>query len=293
MKAGRQCFGFGFLALALAGRVFAAAELERFTNVQLVENPSNDGDSFVVKEGDRQLHLRLYFVDCPESVATTDADAKRIREQAFYFGIPDAKRILEFGREAKEFTARALAKPFTIHTAFAGALGRSPGGRVYAFVTMSDGKDLGRLLVESGYARAYGTKRTGPDGKGAEEFQKELQDSESEAMLKRKGVWAATDVTVLAKLRAQQREEEKELKDLIKESAGLREAKPGSVDLNTASAKELQSVKGIGAVLAGRIIAGRPYEKVDDLRRVSGIGAKLLERIRPYLTVGKTTEQKP
>ena len=282
----------GLLTLTLAGRVFAAAELQRFTNVQLVENPSNDGDSFVVKEGDRQLHLRLYFVDCPESVATTDADAKRVREQAFYFGIANAKRILEFGREAKEFTARTLAKPFTIHTAFASALGRSPGGRVYAFVTTADGKDLARLLVENGYARAYGTKRTRPDGTGVEEIQKALQDLEAEAMLEHRGVWAATDAGVLEKLRAQGREEERELKDLIKESASEQKAKPGSVDLNTASAHELQSVRGIGVVLAGRIMAGRPYEKVEDLRRVSGIGTKLFEKIRPYLTVTKSTEKK-
>jgi len=30
---------------------------------------------------------------CPESVATTDADAKRVREQARYYGITDAKKI--------------------------------------------------------------------------------------------------------------------------------------------------------------------------------------------------------
>lgn len=59
------------------------------------------------------------------------------------------------------------------------------------------------------------------------------------------------------------------------------------LDLNTASKKELQSIKGVGPVLAQRIIAGRPYRTVDDLRKVKGIGPKTLENIRPYFVVGK------
>src|SRR5258706_11836877 len=101
----------------VALRAFAAAELQKFTGVVLVENPSNDGDSFVVQAGERQLHLRLYFVDSPESVATTDADAKRVREQARYFGITDAKKVFEYGHEAAVFTKKLLAKPFTVYTA--------------------------------------------------------------------------------------------------------------------------------------------------------------------------------
>jgi competence ComEA-like helix-hairpin-helix protein len=69
----------------------------------------------------------------------------------------------------------------------------------------------------------------------------------------------------------------------------VKKAKPaqGLVDLNTATGKELQSIKGIGPVLAERIIAGRPYRTVDDLLKVKGIGPKRLENIRPYFTVGK------
>lgn len=46
------------------------------------------------------------------------------------------------------------------------------------------------------------------------------------------------------------------------------------------------------AVLAGRIIAGRPYTNVNDLGRVSGIGLGLLERIRPYFTADKAIDKK-
>jgi competence protein ComEA len=270
---------------------FAAAELEKFKDVRLVDSAANDGDSFVVVIGARRLHVRLYFVDCPESVATTDADAKRVREQARYFGITDAKKVLEFGREASAFTKKVLAEPFTIHTAFADALGRSPGGRVYAFVTTADGEDLARLLVENGFARVHGVRREDPDGSRAEEIQRDLQDLESQAMLKRVGVWAATDPDVIAKLRAQQREEDRELKDLRRGSTGSTKQPPAEpIDLNTATTRELQSISGIGPVLAGRIIAGRPYKKVNDLLRLPGMGPKLLEKIRPYVFVGEPAE---
>jgi competence protein ComEA len=37
-------------------------------------------------------------------------------------------------------------------------------------------------------------------------------------------------------------------------------------------------------VLAGRIIAGRPYKAVEELDHVPGIGPKRLEKIRPLVT---------
>lgn len=59
--------------------------------------------------------------------------------------------------------------------------------------------------------------------------------------------------------------------------------------LNTAGEAELISLPGIGPVLARRIIAHRqrdgPYQRLEDLLQVEGIGPKLLERIRPLVTV--------
>ena len=68
----------------------------------------------------------------------------------------------------------------------------------------------------------------------------------------------------------------------------------GLVNINTATAEELQLLPGIGEARAKAVIALRKqsggFKSVDDLTQVKGIGAKALERLRPYVrTQGKTT----
>jgi competence protein ComEA len=59
------------------------------------------------------------------------------------------------------------------------------------------------------------------------------------------------------------------------------------VDLNTAPWPELAQLPGLGETLARRIVESRqlqgPFTRHDDLQRVSGIGAKKLARLKPYL----------
>ena len=64
---------------------------------------------------------------------------------------------------------------------------------------------------------------------------------------------------------------------------------PGTpVDLNRATARELQELPGIGPALAERIVAFRtergPFAKPEELMEVSGIGAKTYARLAPLVT---------
>jgi competence protein ComEC len=63
-----------------------------------------------------------------------------------------------------------------------------------------------------------------------------------------------------------------------------RESLGRTVNVNTATQEELEALAGIGPVIAGRIIEGRPYRSVNDLGRVKGIGKKRLEEIRGLVT---------
>ncbi len=60
------------------------------------------------------------------------------------------------------------------------------------------------------------------------------------------------------------------------------------LDLNQASAQDLTLLEGLGPVLAARIVAWReergPFERVEDLLAVPGLGPKVLSRIRPLLS---------
>ncbi|MGQ9780309.1 MAG: helix-hairpin-helix domain-containing protein, partial [Bacillota bacterium] len=60
------------------------------------------------------------------------------------------------------------------------------------------------------------------------------------------------------------------------------------LNVNRASAAELEAVPGIGPTLAARIVAYRgangPFASLEDLLNVEGIGEKTLARLRPYLS---------
>jgi len=62
------------------------------------------------------------------------------------------------------------------------------------------------------------------------------------------------------------------------------------LNINTATAQELEALPGIGTVLAARIVKDReangPFKSVDDLKRVNGIGEGIVGKVREHVTAG-------
>jgi competence protein ComEA len=65
--------------------------------------------------------------------------------------------------------------------------------------------------------------------------------------------------------------------------------KHDKVNINTASAKELQKLDGVGHTVAERILHYReehgPFKRGEDLKKVEGVGAALWERNRERIVV--------
>ena len=68
---------------------------------------------------------------------------------------------------------------------------------------------------------------------------------------------------------------------------------PAPININTASAEELETLPGIGPALAERIIAYREthglFKNVDDLINVKGIGEAVLSELRDLVSVGSSS----
>lgn len=74
------------------------------------------------------------------------------------------------------------------------------------------------------------------------------------------------------------------------QAASGQEGGPELVDINTASATELEELSGVGPVTAEAIIEWRTsnggFQSVDQLLEVDGIGEKTLADLSPHVTVG-------
>ena len=84
-------------------------------------------------------------------------------------------------------------------------------------------------------------------------------------------------------------------------SARTQDARPAAptqvVNLNTATAAQLEALPGIGPSMAQRIVSHRekngPFKKLEDLMTIQGIGEKSFLKLRPMLTIGGQADAKP
>jgi competence ComEA-like helix-hairpin-helix protein len=69
------------------------------------------------------------------------------------------------------------------------------------------------------------------------------------------------------------------------------------IDLNTATAKELEQLPGVGPTTAKAIVdfrgKGGRFRRVTDLLVIRGISEAKLKKMRPYITVGPAPKKSP
>lgn len=73
-------------------------------------------------------------------------------------------------------------------------------------------------------------------------------------------------------------------KSVISENTGLSK----TINVNAATSEDLESISGIGEVIASRIIDYRnqfgSFDNLEDLKKIKGIGNKKIETIKKYIT---------
>lgn len=262
-------------------------------------------------------------MDTPETGDTNRGADRQVAEQASHFGVSE-EAVIEVGRYAKQATAQMLSRPFTVMTQGASALGNSALGRTYGFVTTSDGKDLAEELVRNGLARSHGTAAA-PPGKSSQTLRAKYDKLEARARRDRVGIYSPDPQRTIARAGKDSPAEQEEESPQEKQSAEPADILPGMptmrpihipgivieepsiyprgstpkpkahtpapaksenfININTATKSELETIEGIGPALAERIIQGRPYETLEGLHHVKGIGPTKFEALRKAATV--------
>ncbi len=170
-----------FAWTAVAGDAGSGGWIE-LRNCRLLQNPSNDGDSFHVLHEGKEYIFRLCFVDCPETSASIPA---RVKKQAKWWKTSEDK-ILRMGESAADYTAKMLDKPFSVYTQYKDARGKSRLKRYFAMIRVGKGY-LSECLVREGYARVYGYSCDLPDGTSKWTYRKRLEALAKSAVKKRIG----------------------------------------------------------------------------------------------------------
>ncbi len=145
-----------------------------------------DGDSFYIRHDNKNIIIRLYYVDAPESDTQFE---DRNKDQADYFGISPTQ-VVPLGKKGTQFARKALSgKKFTVWTRWEDALGSSQQKRFFGVVQIGK-EDLGEMLVAAGLARVYGASTVLPDGTTIDQQFSRLRQLERRAKAKRMGGWA-------------------------------------------------------------------------------------------------------
>lgn len=178
----------GLLAGLLLGALPAHAAAGKWEKLEdcVLADGYMDGDSFHIRHKNRDLIIRLYYVDCPE---TNKEFEDRNKDQAGYFNISDTQ-VVPLGNLGKKFTRKTLAgQKFVVWTRWEDAMGSSQQKRFFGLVQVGK-DDLGEQLVANGLARVYGASTVLPNGNSVDSQFERLRHLERRAKAKRLGGWA-------------------------------------------------------------------------------------------------------
>ena len=64
-----------------------------------------------------------------------------------------------------------------------------------------------------------------------------------------------------------------------------------TIDINNCDEQLLLQLPGVGLKIADRIVSGRPFDYIDDLREIKGIGANLFDKLHDLCIVSSTVTQ--
>ncbi|MBI4556371.1 MAG: helix-hairpin-helix domain-containing protein [Candidatus Hydrogenedentes bacterium] len=206
--------------------------------------------------------------------------------------VPTAQDVRETEPVPDQPSARPSEKPEVIKVAIAGAV-RKPGlytlesdSRVHDLIALADGADPRADLSDINLAARLmdGSTLTIPM-RGVRTMQDDT------FILKRGQSAAALNPPEYTRSRWQAAAAEPQSAPLAPSSATA-ESRPkdgaGLISLNRATQEELESLPGIGPKLAEAIVlyrGNRPFQVIEDLLEVQGIGPKKFEAIRSLVTV--------
>ncbi|WP_283657165.1 MULTISPECIES: ComEA family DNA-binding protein [unclassified Paenibacillus] len=151
----------------------------------------------------------------------------------------------------------------------------------------------GQTQGKSAVAEASGKAELSSGGEGAGHVKREaVQDSagasvdgsESSSTIKQSEVMDSSSVTGVESSNATTNRSNTAGDPVASSASGEKK-----VNINTATAAELMELPGVGAKKAEAILSYRnqhgPFKRVSDLDHVKGIGAKMLAKMKPYVSL--------